>query len=311
MINLHKEIIYGATGQTVEFTAPDGRPSSATSATLIPFDADDDGGTAQALASVTIGSVSTTVSSTSGDGQSDPTLITVASATGIKVGGTYLLTSTTGATEWIVVAAKNSTAIYARSPLRNSYASSSTFQDTTISAAFPDAEAGNANKITSPTRRIGYRVRWVYVGADGTSKTAQTTVAIVRYQTRNPVLPVHVDNRFPGWLERLPTDYRADQGKSLIDSAFESVRVDILQEGQIDHAQRDPSALAELVIHKTMEIALEVALQVGAATAQSLVAAREGYMERLNRLIRQPIADMQTSEGGASSTGVRVPFWKR
>lgn len=311
MIGLHKEIVYGATGQTVEFMAPDGRPSSATSATLIPFDADDDSGTAQALASVTIGSVSTTVGTASGDGTSDPTLIVVASATGITVGRTYLLTSTTGASEWVVVAAKSGASIYARSPLRNAYAIASTFQDTTISAAFPDAEAGNSNKITSPTRRIGYRVRWVYVGADGTSKTAQTTVAIVRYQTRNPVLPVHVDNRFPGWLERLPTDYRADQGKSLIDSAFESVRVDILQEGQIDHAQRDPAALAELVIHKTMEIATEVALQVGGASAAALVAAREGYAERLNRLIRQPIVDVQVSEGGAAQVGARVPFWKR
>lgn len=309
MIGLHKEIVFGVAGQTVSLMAPDGRPTVATSATLIPFDADDSNGTA--LASVAIDAVSTTVSVASGDGNSDPNLITVASATGIDIGGTYLLTSTTGANEWVVVAAKNGTAIYARHPLRNAYPIASTFVSTEITAAFPDATAADASKITSPTRRIGYRVRWVYVGADGTSKTAQTTVAIVRYQTRNPVLPVHVDNRFPGWLERLPTDYRADQGKSLIDAAFESVRIDVLQEGQIDHAQRDPAAFAELVIHKTMEIAIEVAIQVGGGSAEALVAAREGYAERLTRLIRQPIVDMQASEGGASATGARVPFWKR
>lgn len=311
MIGLHAEIIFGAAGQSITFMAPDGRPTAIDLVSLIPYDADDDSGTAVTLSGTAISGVSTTVSSESGDGTSDPTLVHLASATGLKVDGTYLIRSTIGETEWVTVSSISGNDIHVRSPLRNSYALGSVLEGTTISASFPDSIASDKSKITSPLRQNSYRVRWVYTGADGVKRTAQTTVAVVRYQTRNPVLPVHIDARFPGWLERIPTDYRSDQGKSLIESAFEAVRIDIRQEGQVDHANRDPDGFASLIIHKTLEIAAEVAVQFGGGSAESLVAAREGYTERLNRLIRQPSGDVQTSEGGASQIGKKLPFWSR
>lgn len=309
-MSLHQEVLLGATSQMIDCVCPDGRPASVTSVTVHAYDADD-ATIATTPTSATIDSVSTTTTADAGDGEAEPSSIAVTSATGIAVGRTYLIAGADGLNEWVTIVAISGTTLTAKHNLRNAYASGATFKSTRIYATIPDAWAAATNNLTSTEKRIGYRVRWVYVGSDSKTHTTQTTLSLVRYQTRNQVLPLDVDARFPGWLERLPTDYRSDQGKSLIDSAFEAVRLDLLQEGQADHAMRDPSAFSELVIQKTMEIATEVALRNGGASIEGLEVARSGYTERLNRLVKQASIDIQHSTGGASATGKRKNVFSR
>lgn len=310
MSTLHQELLLGATSQIVDCLCPDGRPASVTSVTIHATDADDST-IAATCTGATIDSVSTTTTAAAGDETGEPSTIALTSATGVVVGRTYLLQDASGLNEWVVVAAVSSNTVTAKHNLRNEYATGATFKSTRIYATVPDAWAAATNNLTSPEKRTGYRVRWVYVGSDGKTHTVQTTVALVRYQTRNQVLPVHIDARFPGWLERLPTDYRSDQGKGLIDAAFESVRLDLLQEGQSDHAMRDPAVFSELVVHKTIEIASEVNMRNGGGSLEAVEVARTGYTERLTRLVKQAAVDVQHSPGGASAAGKRRNIFSR
>ena len=310
MSTLHQELLLGAASQVIDCVCPDGRPASVTSVTIHATDADD-ATIAATCTGATVDSVSTTTSAAAGDGQSEPSSIPLTSATGVTVGRTYLLAGSDGLNEWVTIIAVSGSTATAKHNLRNAYASGATFKSTRIYATVPDAWAAATNNLTDPSKRTGYRVRWVYVGADGLTHTVQTTVALVRYQTRNQVLPVNIDARFPGWLERLPTDYRSDQGKGLIDAAFESVRLDLLQEGQSDHAMRDPAVFSELVIHKTIEIASEVNLRNGGGSLEAVEVARTGYTERLTRLIKQAAVDVQHSTGGASAAGKRRNVFSR
>lgn len=307
---LHQELLLGATSQVVDCICPDGRPASVTSVTIHAVDADDST-IAATCTGATVDSVSTTTTAAAGDEVGEPSSIPLTSASGVTVGRTYLIQDASGISEWVVVAAISGSTVTAKHNLRNEYAGGAAFKSTRIYATVPDAWAAATNNLTDPSRRTGYRVRWVYVGADGLTHTVQTTVALVRYQTRNQVLPIHIDARFPGWLERLPTDYRSDQGKGLIDAAFESVRLDLLQEGQSDHAMRDPAVFSELVVHKTIEIASEVNLRNGGGSLEAVEVARTGYTERLTRLVRQAAADVQHSTGGASAAGKKKNVFSR
>lgn len=310
-MSLHREIAFGVAGQDLLLLVPDVLPASVTSVNIHAYDADD-ATISTTATSPAIDSTSTTLSSAGGDGTSYPNQIVVASASGIIKGRTYKLTSTTGVSEWVVPIAISGTTLTLRHNLANAFPTSSTLRSTYLTAVIPDSWAASQNNLTDPGKRTGYRVRWTFVDSDGETRIAQTTASLVRYTTTNPVTPMGVDARFPGWIERLPTDYRADQGMALIDQAFEAVRLDLLQEGISDHAYRDPSSLAELVIHKTVEISAEVDMRYGGANEVALKSARDGYTERLARVVRQRAADVQSSTGGATPDGgKRLPIMVR
>lgn len=306
----HQDLTFDLASQTLELYLPHERPSSITSATIYKSENDDADGVS--LTGLAIDSVSTTTDGTSGDGTDDRTKIHLTATTGIVVGRRYLLSSVDGHKETVIVQSISSgNHVHARHPLRNSYANNSTFVGMRIYGTVPTSFVQATDNLTSPTRRSSYRVKWVYVDADSATHVAQTTCSLIRYPIKNNVSPVDVDTRFPGWLDSLPTDFRIDQGRGLIETAFDTVRLDLWQEGQADHALRDPSILAELVIHKTAELAAEVAIMRGAITMEGLEVARRGYMERLQRLIRSPSVELQHSEGGASGEGTKKQLWRR
>jgi len=78
-----QDIVYGVTGQTVYFDAPEGRPSSVTSVEVFLWDVSDDD---TAEAAVGSGSVetnpNTTIDAASGYGQTDARVLNVAATTG-------------------------------------------------------------------------------------------------------------------------------------------------------------------------------------------------------------------------------------
>lgn len=309
-MSLHQEIILGVTGQGLVHYCTDSRPQSVVSVTAHAYDADDS--TIEFTADTPgVDTVSTTSTAVAGTSTDNPHQITLTSVTGIVIGRTYRFQSVVGYSEWVVPAAISGLVVTLRHPLHNSFPIGAAFQSTLIYGFIPDAWAADTSNLTSPAKRVGYRIRWVYADDGGNRRVAQSTASLVRYETRNHVLPTHVDARFPGWMERLPTDYQGDQGKALIDIAFDAVRLDLLQEGQADHAVRDPAAFSDLVIHKTIEIATEVNARHGAVSQESLLVAQRGYTERLTRLIRQPSVDIQHSDGGASGEGRRKNIFSR
>lgn len=310
----YQDLTYNVTGQTLELYTPAGKATSVTSATIHEIE-NDDATIETSLTSLTVDSVSTTVHSASGDGQSNPAIINLSAITGVVVGRHYLVTSAHGYSEVVTIQSLpnggSPHACVVRSPMHNAYAADDTLKAIRIYGTVPSTFLQDQNNITDPSKRVGYRVRWQYVDHNSVTQVAMTSCSLVRYPIVNPVIPAHVDQRFPGWLDALAVDYRIDQGRGLIDAAFDAVRIDLAQESLADHALRDQRVLAELVIHKTAEIAAEVAVMRGSASADAVQIARDGYKERLQRLIRVPHVDFQHATGGASGAGPKTPLWKR
>src|SRR5436190_5204308 len=101
------DILYGVTGQSLVFDAPEGRPSSVTSSTVHENIAGDD----EQAESATTGSASvetnpnTTFDAASGVDQTDPRKCFLAATTGITPGRTYLAVNATLERDWVEVMA--------------------------------------------------------------------------------------------------------------------------------------------------------------------------------------------------------------
>src|ERR1051325_7592727 len=236
---INQEVIYNVTGQSFFYDPLEGRPSAPTLTVYRALN-DDDAGGVVAAGACTVDSVNTTFSAAAG-----ATQITVASGTGITRGNRYLVTGTNGDREWAEVLGISGTIVNLRQPLKNTYAASSTFQGCRISAAVDSSWVANKSNITDildPDDRLwitgradvawvpgaaGYRLRW-----SSTANSSQTIgisfADLVRYPAKSLLTPLDVDRRFPGWIDRLPTDYQEDQGQSLVDEAFQAMKLDAL-----------------------------------------------------------------------------------
>ena len=306
-----QELTFGITGQSITFDCPDGRPSAIVSCAVYEADADDTS-TAEAA---TTGSPAvatnpnTTLSVAAGVGDQS---ITVTSATGFAVDGRYLLTAAAGHREEIEVAGITGAVLTLRHPLINAYlVTTSTVATTRCTQAVDATWIADLNNISpgyGPNAR--YRVRWV-VTLSGVSQVYDRYLDVVRYPARHNVSPLDVDRRFPGWLDGLPVDYREDQGRAVIDRAWQALKADLYQDAKADQALRNSELVAELVITRAMLLRNEDAFLAGAIDAPRLEAARAVYAQRYNGAIRSPVAPVDTSGGGASTPNRPTPLWRR
>lgn len=225
-------------------------------------------------------------------------------------GRRYLLTSADGLSEHVDVLAVGTTVRLQR-PLVNDYATGSSFQGVRLSIAVDSSWASNRSKLSDSGDSAGYRVRWVYTVASYI-QLAVTYFDLVRYQARSLVTAQDIDNRFPGWLDRLPPDHRENQGTSLIDSAFESIKLDALGDAQVIRRIRDSQIMRELVILKANQLSLESHLYAGGQNLDGLNAAREMYQQRYQQLVREPKAPSDSGgNGAATGPATRLPVWRR
>lgn len=305
-----QELTYGITGQSITFDCPDGRPSAIVSCAVYEADADDTS-TAEAA---TTGSPAvatnpnTTLAVAAGVGDQS---ITVTSATGFAIDGRYLMTAAIGHREEFEVAGINGATLTLRHPLINAFASGATVATTRCTQAVDAtwiADLQNISPGYGPNPR--YRVRWV-VTLGGVSQVYDRYLDVVRYPARHNVSPLDVDRRFPGWLDGLPVDYREDQGRAIIDRAWQALKADLYQDGKADQALRNSELVAELVITRAMLLRNEDAFLAGAIDAPRLEAARALYAQRYNGAIRSPVAPVDTSGGGASTPNRPTPLWSR
>lgn len=307
-----QELLHGLAGQSLTLIAPEGRPSSVTSVVVVEATNDDDG---QAVActtgSASISSVNTTLAAAAGPSQSDPTLIELTSATGIEPGEPYLLVDADGETEEVILGRLDGTDGYTRVPLLNDYPSGAAFQSAMMSIGIDSTWVAEKNNLTDGAATSArYRAIWTYVVNSVTHRRA-TSFDLVRYTSSHNVTPLDVDAAFPGFLDRLPVDYRRDQGRPLIERAFRAVRMDLRADGKLARWMRDMDVVEELVMCRANLCGLELAALHGGASADQLVVARDVYKQRYDQLVREPHTPLAASSGGAEVPARREPLLRR
>jgi len=309
-MNRNQEVYFEIAAQTLYHDAP----SFPSAASVSVFEADygDDGTAESAITgSVTLPTVNTTVSATSGDGETNPKLVTLTSVAGIVRGLRYLLTNTTGETEWGEVLEIGTTDVTLRSALKNSYAVGATFQGTRMSAVVAtdwvsDVDAISTNQAPHPR----YRARWAYT-AGGVPVVRPVYFDVWRYQSSTGVTALDVDQIAPGFLDTLATDYRADQGASLIVAAERAVRMDLYADEKAMAMARNPEAMDELVAYRASLTHEEDRLRRGSGTVDSVDVARDRYSQRYNQLVRSGITKWGDDSSGAAHVAPRVPIFQR
>lgn len=314
----HQEIVYNLTGQSFYYDPPEGRPSGTPTVQVFDAGSDDDAAAESATTGAcAIDAVSTTLSAAAGVGE---VALTITSGTGVTKGRRYQLTDADGQRELVEVATVNGTAVTVRHPLVNAYASGATFQGTRITIGVysswvaDQANLSDALGVTSPSTvtagAAGYRLRWAYT-VDSTATIGVGYADLVRYQAKNLVSPLDVDRAFPGWIDRLPPDYREDQGAAIIDEAFHAVRMDALADAHVLRRLRDTQVLAEMVRYRANLILVQANVMQGGTDPRALEAARQAYDQRYETLIREPKIPADNDGGGASGQAQRLPAWVR
>lgn len=314
----HQEIVYNLTGQSFYYDPPEGRPSGTPTVQVFDAGSDDDApAEAATTGACAIDAVSTTISASVGEGE---TALTLTSGTGVAKGRRYLLADTDGQRELVEVATVNGTAVTVRHPLVNAYASGATFQGIRITIGVDStwmadpANLSDALGVTAPSTvtagAAGYRLRWAYT-VDSVATIGVSYADLVRYQAKNLVSPLDVDRTFPGWIDRLPPDYRDDQGAAIIDEAFHAVRMDALADAHVLRKLRDTQVLAELIRYRANLILVQSNVMHGSTDPRALEAAAKLYDQRYETLIREPKIPADNDGGGASGPAQRLPAWVR
>ena len=133
----------------------------------------------------------------------------------------------------------------------------------------------------------------------------------MRYQTKNLITPLDVDGRFAGWIDRLPPDYQRDQGASLVEDAFNAVRMDLLGDAQTLRKIRTTDIIGELTVYKANLLAAQHNVLAGRADKAAVEVADGLYTQRYNQLAREPKFPVDAGGGGAAAQAQRLPPWRR
>ena len=302
-----QDIYFDVTSQTLYHDAAEGRPSSVTSVTVFPWDSSDNADSEWSATGAVETNPNTTLDAAAGQSQPNPRAVPLTATTGIAEGREYLIThATSGLKEWAIVESVTSAdSVTVKHPLHNDYASGATFQSTRITAPVDDSWiADEANIRNDAGPNPAYRIRWEYV-VGGQTHVADSYFNVVRYAGTHGVRPADVESTSPGWLDRLPSDHRVDQGRRLIDEAYRAVKIDLAAIWQDDAMVANAEIVDELTRYKCLEIgALAVAMDGG--DAGRLTVARDAYQRRFDSLSRitnkLPIRD----ETGAAAPQVAV-----
>jgi hypothetical protein len=282
-----QDIAFDVASQTVTFDCPEGRPSSVTSATVYRWDSSDDNAESGVIGSPSVETnPNTTIDAASGYGQTDPRKLNVTATTGMEVGRTYLATTADGARDWFeAMEIDSGNYVIARHPLHNAYASADTVQSTRITATVDPTWVADDSNIIDAGPNPAYRIRWVYVVSSKTY-VADTYFSLVRYPGAHGVRPQDVELTHPGWLDRLPTDHRVDQGRRLIDEAYRAVKIDLHAVWTDDAMTANTEIIDELTRYRCIEAGELARLLAGGGSSEAYAAARLAYQSRFDSLSR-------------------------
>lgn len=307
-----QDIAYAVTGQTVSYDAPEGRPSSVTSATVYRWDmSDDDTSESTAIGTPSVETnPNTTIDAASGYGETDARKLNVAATTGFTRERSYLVTSADGLREWFEVEEIDSgNYVIAKHPLHNGYATADTVQSTRLQATVDSTWVADETNLMLDDvgPNPGYRIRWVYV-VSSVTYVADTYFSLTRYVGRHGVSPQDIEVMAPGWLDMLPTDHRKDQGRKLIDNAYREVKIDFHQIDVAASSVAESELIDELTRYKTLELGEWARYLKGGIDESQANAASRRYQTRLDSLARivsrVPVRDSTGAATPVIATGL-------
>lgn len=309
-----QEILFNVTGQYLVLDCEDGRPSSVTSVEVRAITADD----TQDSESATTGSAAvetdpnTTLSAAAGPAQPDPTALTLTAGTGVSIGRVFRLTEDgTGVYEDTEVKSVNGTAVTLRHPLLNDYSSGSLYVSCRASIAVSStwvAELSNISPLWNPYPY--WRVRWVVV-VGGVTRVYMRHFDLLRYPASINVTAIEMDRQYPGWLDRLPPDYQADQGRALIRRAWEDVRAEFRGDGKNLASLRDEDIRAHLIMRRAFLNLQRDQIGRSGGNLEALELADRDWRQAYDQHIRSPVAPVDTTGGGAAHTQTFTQLWRR
>jgi len=303
-----------AADQHLEIEPEDGRPSAIAQVRVWTLGASDTSDPEDATTGVAAidTNPNTTLAAAAGRSQPDPTALTLTLATGVVVGRRYLLADdNTQAREWVEVAEANGTAVRLRHPLINDYSIGATFVTArcTIQAS-PSWLAQLATLSPNVHPAPSYRVKWeMTVG--GQPRVYVRGLDVVMYPASHGVTPLDVDDRHPGFLDRLPPNHTKDQGRTLIEAAYADVVREMRGDRKADQSLRDPELVADLVIARVHLNLLASAQSRGADVTEATDAARDNWRQTYDQAIRSDVAAVDVSGGGAATSIAPTPLFRR
>jgi hypothetical protein len=296
-------ILYGVTGQQLELLVRTGRPTAATFDVLAQYALDES--TKEFSGTATIDSPNTTLSGAAGPSQTDPQRLPLTSTTGLVAGGRRYLLSQNGLQEWHELVEIGSGYARTRNPLQNDFTTGATFQSTTLFAAVDSTWVANISKLsdlldTTPD----YRVRWsITVGSS--TLIVYTYFDLVRIAVSHSVELADLDNAVPGIVDTMPIQYRAEQGRPLIDRAWSSVRADLVASMLDVNILRDDEVIDELVILRSLRALAEGGwAPSGVDKTLYLQTATTNYERFLERHIAVTLKHQTAQREGARPLGV-------
>lgn len=246
-------ITWNVLGQLLALRSP-GRPSAATFDVFRNYTSDD--GEPEFSGNATIDAPNTTVSASSGPSQADPQKLTLTTTAGIVVGRKYLV-SENAILEWVEPIEVRATYIRVRHPLKNAFTTAATFVSTWVTAAVDATFVADLSKLSDLTDlQADYRVRWsITIG--GATTIAHSFFDVVRAETRHSVDIDDINARAPGLVDSLPTEYRSEDGRPLIDAAWRALRAHFAAISIDPHSLRDDEVIDELVILRALRVLAE------------------------------------------------------
>lgn len=303
------DLVFGVLGQTLSLRVMQGRPTSATFTVLEDYANDD--AAAEFSGTATLDAVTTVLTAASGAGQTDAHRINL-TTTGIVTGRKYLL-SEGQRQEWIDPIEVGTGYIRARHPLANAYTTAATFVGTTITAAV-DATwvAAEANISDHLDPNPDYRVRWAIV-IGGVTHIVYSYFDLVRSTVTHQVDIEDLNSRAPGLHDRLPTEYRAEQGRPLIDAAWRSVQAKLASLRIDTDALREDQSIDELVILRALYmLAMGGWHPLGMSSGEYITETRTDYERFVEQHFQVSLMHPVATSSGAGVDVVRAqPFWSK
>lgn len=309
-----QDIVFGETGQSLIWDAPEGRPSAVTDVQVWEMGTGDSGTEETAVGAGAVETnPNTTCDAASGAGQTDPRKVNLTATTGIERGRSYLLTDdNSGLSEWVeVMDVVSADYVIARDPLHNAYSIGATFVGTRITAAVDATWVADTNNISDDQDVFpGYRVRWTYTVA-GVKRTHLSDFDLVRYPSQHSVLPADVEAEYPGFRQRIPALHQVDEARRLLDRAHEQVRWDLVDIDLAAARVRVIDAINRATILRFGVLLARAAMMHGRQDRTALDDATAEYQSFMDRVFRAgPKVPVATEASGAGVSAPKNNFWR-
>lgn len=309
-MNTNDTVTFAITGQSLTTRFLQGRPSSVSFQVF--RDVDSDISAPQFSGTATVDTFSTALSAAAGYGQTDPTLLTVASTASLTPRRKYLL-SGSGQSEWVEVVRTGTLQLFTRQPVNGRYASADTLVSTYASAAVDATFIADVNKLSDLTNPwADYRIKWTAV-IGGVTVVQYGYFDVTRAPVKHNVDIEDVNLRVPGLRDSMPTDYRNDNGYTLIESAWRSAQADLAAIDIAPDAIHNAQVVDELLILKCKAILAEGGWRpLGIELSQFYEMTRDTYnrfFEKNFQIVARH--SMQATTGGDGFRGASSPIWVR